>query len=268
MQMLASHQQCCAVGFEPIDNISLGFPADHRARLRWLELLWQPKRDDDVTWTRWKKDIEQASVFGQIGQIHSSLSGCRRDMRAVGLKARLSRLLSDSDATQHLQSLVWRQHVRILRLSRENGVKQTLAEYNRRHAGLGQFAAADGRASATEVKLDVFAQALRDVARSRQLTDRITALLSSDASPVLHIRYEDLLRNRSSTMSRIGSFLGLAADFGGDGSGGGGGYRKATPDRMCTAIANYAELCRAFVGTHHAADFDEPCDSRCAGAVS
>ena len=109
------------------------------------------------------------------------------------------------------------------------------------------------------MNLDHFASALRDVTRSRQLTDRVTALLRGVDAPVLDLYYEELLYNQTATMARIGRFLGV---FDGDFVDR-GGYRKATPDRLCAAIANYGEFCRAFVGTPHERDFDEACDTRC-----
>ena len=40
-------------------------------------------------------------------------------------------------------------------------------------------------------------------------------------------------------------------------------YSKATPDRLCAAIANYRAVCEAYQGTEHAQHFDEPCDTTC-----
>ena len=57
MQLLGSHPQACTVDFEPIDNISLGTPVDHAARLHWLELLWTPQRNNESSWTRWRATL-------------------------------------------------------------------------------------------------------------------------------------------------------------------------------------------------------------------
>ena len=68
------------------------------ARLRWLELLWG-SRQMDASWTQ---RLLEASVFGQQAQIRGSLSRCvaRPAVRAVGLKARLSRLLTSESPTE------------------------------------------------------------------------------------------------------------------------------------------------------------------------
>eukprot|EP00966_Prymnesium_polylepis_P109726 2539159-Prymnesium_polylepis.1 len=45
--------------------------------------------------------------------------------------------------------------------------------------------------------------------------------------------------------------------------GGGAAFRKATPDRLCRAVENYAELCRAYRRTEYAADLEDACDADC-----
>ena len=118
--------------------------------------------------------------------------------------------------------------------------------------------------------------------------------------PLLSLSYEEMLGEHAASIRRLAAFLGLpAADAsapatrggsgslsgGSDGSGGGGGggsgggggggggstggtaaaprYSKATPDRLCAAIANYRAVCEAYKGTEHAPHFDEPCDTLC-----
>ena len=56
---------------------------------------------------------------------------------------------------------------------------------------------------------------------------------------------------------------GAASDRGGVPDVSSPAYRKATPDRLCRAVENYAELCAAYQRTPHAADFEEPCNSGC-----
>ena len=100
--------------------------------------------------------------------------------------------------------------------------------------------------------------------------------------PLLSLSYEEMLGEHAAAMRRLAAFLGLSAAAssdsatgGGEGSvsdggggGGGGGaapprYSKATPDRLCAAIANYRAVCEAYKGTEHAPHFDEPCDTLC-----
>ena len=89
MQELGSFPEVCAIGFEPIDNISMASAADHTLRLRWLRTLWTPRRRSATEWTGWQAALQQASVFGQDGAIRRSLAGCRREEAlAFGLKVR------------------------------------------------------------------------------------------------------------------------------------------------------------------------------------
>ena len=43
----------------------------------------------------------------------------------------------------------------------------------------------------------------------------------------------------------------------------GGAYRKATPDRLCDAVSNYATLCREYARGSYSSFFDTPCDAPC-----
>ena len=40
-------------------------------------------------------------------------------------------------------------------------------------------------------------------------------------------------------------------------------YRKATPDRLCEAVSNYAELCAKYRKSDLAQFFTEPCSTPC-----
>ena len=117
------------------------------------------------------------------------------------------------------------------------------------------------------------------VSRSRRLASRV--LTYAPRQPLLSLSYEEMLGEHAAAMRRLADFLGLraaassaSATGGGegavsDGGGGGGGgaapprYSKATPDRLCAAIANYRAVCEAYQGTEHAQHFDEPCDTTC-----
>mmetsp|Transcript_28419 Transcript_28419/g.59732 ORF Transcript_28419/g.59732 Transcript_28419/m.59732 type:complete len:344 (-) Transcript_28419:1019-2050(-) len=143
MQQLATHPHACIVGFEPVDNISMNTANDHEARLRWLRHLWTPHRSNRSEWASWQRRLERLSIFGQSVAIHSSLSACDwRVASAFGLKARLSRMLSDATSVEKLSALLRSHDVRVMHLSRRNRIKQALAEYRRLHAGKGQFVAA------------------------------------------------------------------------------------------------------------------------------
>ena len=164
MQELGALPEVCAIGFEPIDNISMASVADHTLRLRWLRTLWTPQRGSASEWVDWQAALQRASVFGQDDAIRRSLGGCRRtDAVAYGLKARLSRLLSDEPSVARVAALMVEQGVRVVRLSRRNVIKQALAEYRRLHAGLGQFRrrGANASISSIEVELRLFKRALQ-----------------------------------------------------------------------------------------------------------
>ena len=164
MQELSALPEVCAIGFEPIDNISMASAADHTQRLRWLRTLWTPQRASASEWLDWQAALQRASVFGQDDAIRRSLARCRRaDTVAYGLKARLSRLLSDEPSMVRVAALMAEQGVRVVRLSRRNVIKQALAEYRRLHAGLGQFRRRGANASipSIEVELRLFKRALQ-----------------------------------------------------------------------------------------------------------
>lgn len=127
------------------------------------------------------------------------------------------------------------------------------------------------------VRLHMHVHVFQAVSRSRRLASRVLAY--APHQPLLSLSYEEMLGEHAAAMRRLAAFLGLSAAAssdsatgGGDGSvsaGGGGGvaaaprYSKATPDRLCAAIANYRAVCEAYKGTEHAPHFDEPCDTLC-----
>ena len=288
MSELAAHPQLCVVQFEPIDNITMASAADHAARIRWLSTLWAPQRADGGAWARWKSALVAASVFGQLPAIEASLARCNRTAAvAFGLKARLSRLLSHEPSLQQLAALMAVRGVRVVQLSRRNRVKQALAEYRRLHAGLGQFraaadggggggdagggggAAADGAPSA-HVELALFEKAVTAVRRSHRLTERVTPYLQK--LPALKIAYEELLYEHAASVRRVLHFLlgehalplpAAAAAAAPAPPPGSTTYRKATPDRLCEAVSNYAELCAKYRKSDLAQFFTEPCSTPC-----
>lgn len=278
MQVLAEHPRVCAVHFEPIDNISMASSADHAMRLRWLETLWSsPESTSSASWEAWRSSLTAFSTFGQLSLIRASLGRCstRRPLIAFGLKARLSRLLGDRAAVAGLMKLTARRGVRVVHLSRRNLIKQAIAEYRRLHAGLGQFrtdapaSAGASALSAAAVQLPGFRRSLKAVERSRRLASQVVGLLGS--VPILAIDYEDLLAHNAERLAALAAFLSLppfalnkkARTAMPGGPTGGGGYVKATPDRLCAAVRNYAEICAAFAVGEYTGFFDEPCDTEC-----
>jgi hypothetical protein len=224
------------------------------------------------------KELEAISVFGQLPIIRQSLQHCdRRRSRAFGLKARLSRLLTDPSAIERLAQLMQRRGVRIIRLSRRNRIKQALAEYNRLHAGLGQFvrsgvlvgtphpdnatAAASAPAIGVKVDLERFGVALRAVERSRRLTGHVLSKLGIGGA--LSLEYELLLSGTDAALDQVADLLRLSPEpmlvqRRQEQAGGGGALRKATSDRLCLAVANYRQLCEAYLRTDYAHFFDLP----------
>ena len=82
---------------------------------------------------------------------------------------------------------------------------------------------------------------------------------------LLSLSYEALLSDHAEAMRRLAAFLGLdtAAAAAAAAPEAAPRYSKATPDRLCEAIANYGALCAQYRGTPHAQYFDEPCETRC-----
>ena len=261
---LAAHPQLCVVLFEPIDNVARTTAADHDLRLRWLDTLWTPPLRGAAAnvWSTWRTRMESASVFGQLPLISSSLQTCSSATIAFGLKARLSRFLNHGPSVQGLRKLLAQRRVRVLRLGRTNRIKQALTEYRRHRAGLGHFnASASSAASAVHVDLAAFERSLVEVERSHRLAGRVLAQLAP-GQPRLNLTYEELLHDHSAALSRVYHFLGVDPPPGAAADA----YRKATPDRLCAAVANYGALCRAYAhAAAYAPHFDEPCDSRCGG---
>lgn len=276
LQLLGSHPAICAIGFEPIDNISMSSASDHALRIRWLDRLWTPRIEGGEEWASWMSELQAASVFGQLPIIQQSLQRCDwRRSRAFGLKARLSRLLTAPRAIERLAQLVRRRGVRIIRLSRRNRIKQALAEYNRLHAGLGQFvrsgvaagthrpgnATASSHAMGVQVDLERFGVALRAVERSRRLTSHVLSELGLEKG--LSLEYELLLSETDAALGKVADLLRLSPEpmlvqQRQQQAGSGGALRKATSDRLCLAVANYRQLCQAYVRTDYAQFFDPP----------
>ena len=280
-QLLAAHPHLCVVLFEPIDNATLTSSADHEARLRWLDLLWSPPPSAAPAseWAAWRQRMVAASAFGQLPLIQQSLERCTPDSRAFGLKARLSRLLNHEAAVQGLRALLARRRVRVLRLERRNRIKQALTEYRRLYAGLGHFKAAreGGKQHAGQravVDLRLFRKSVKAVERSHKLATKVLTQLQP-SQPQLTLSYEAMLDEHAATMQRVAGFLGVeppaaapaAASTAGGGGGGDGAYRKATPDRLCAAVENYAELCGEWSHGAYAEHFEDPCDDRMCGAA-
>lgn len=273
MQLIGSHPQACTVGFEPIDNITMSSHSDHDARLHWLELLWRPLRDDNRSWTRWRAELQRSSVFGQFSQVSQSLETCEergaKQLVAFGLKARLSRLLNDEASVHSLTQLAAALHVRIIRMTRVNRIKQALAEYNRHHAGRGQFKSASAGAGSVAVMVDLklFARALREVERSHRLASIMLGKLLPH-QPILLLTYEDLLSRHEETIRAVTEFLHLSAtpilqSSQRPVSSNSSMLRKATPDRLCEAVSNYKQLCSRYLGTAYARFFGEACATSC-----
>ena len=277
VQELSRTAQVCLVLFEPIDNVTLASRADHQARLRWLETLWTPPKPTEsaAAWADWRERVVAASIFGQLPLVRESLARCTPQSVVFGLKARLSRLLTHEDAMAGLRTLLQRLQVRVLRLGRRNRIKQALTEYRRLHAGLGHFRAAhDGAASAAAhaVDLHLFRSSLRAVERSHRLASRVLKSLAPQ-QPLLELTYEELLNDHEPTMGQLHHFLSLqpmappALPLAAAGAAmpSRGTYVKATPDRLCDAVENYAALCRAYRQAYGSC-FDEPCDCQSASA--
>ena len=63
MQELGALPEVCAIGFEPIDNISMASAADHTLRLRWLRTLWTPQRGSASEWLDWQAALQRADLI-------------------------------------------------------------------------------------------------------------------------------------------------------------------------------------------------------------
>ena len=269
IEELSAHPQICVVLFEPIDNISLASARDHNARLHWLRILWTPPvaTAGPAEWRSWRARLEAASVFGQLRLVRESVRRCSPRSVAFGLKARLSRLLTRDASMAALRELMGQRGAHLIRLSRRNRVKQALAEYRRLYAGLGQFrAAANATASvvAAHVDLPLFRRSLHAVERSHRLAERVVGRLAAVAR--LDLTYEALKDEHEATVGRVADFLRVPPRVRPP-DGAGRGYAKATPDRLCAAVGNYAELCEALASEAAFAPFlDGPCDAPCVGA--
>ena len=242
--LIQEHPQACTVHFEPIDHISLASAEDHRARLRWLEILWTPPEPaaPPDAWAAWRAHLEAASVFGQRPLIRQSLRRCSGGGASVafGLKARLSRLLSHPAVLGELRALRARRGVHAIRLSRRNRIKQTARRVP---------AAACGPWPAP----------------CSVLRAPCPAADASEAAPRLTHDYEQLLGAHEATLERVRAFLRLAPPPPPTAANAAAGIRtfvKATPDKLCAAVSNYGELCTAYAagGAGEYAPFlDEPC---------
>ena len=158
-------------------------------------------------------------------------------------------------------------------------------------ASSSSAAAASAKVATTAVRVDLkrFRQSVAAVERSHRLASKVLAQLEP-SQPLLALGYEQLLSGQAEVMRRVEAFLGLAdASSGGAGAAGASGagaaasgagaaasapppaavYRKATPDRLCAAVLNYAALCREWWHGRYAEYFDEPCEAACgAGSTS
>ena len=108
------------------------------------------------------------------------------------------------------------------------------------------------------------------VRRSHRLTDRVTPYLQK--LPALKIAYEELLYEHAASVRRVLHFLlgehalplpAAAAAAAPAPPPGSTTYRKATPDRLCEAVSNYAELCAKYRKSDLAQFFTEPCSTPC-----
>ena len=238
-------------------------------------------------WSDWRRRLIAASTFGQLPLIRRSLGRCTAASRSFGLKARLSRLLTHEGAMRGLRELLARKRVRLIRLERRNRIKQALAEYRRLHAGLGHFTSRSTSAGSRQVDVDLrlFRKSVAAVERSHRLASKVLTYLQP-AQPLLTLSYESLLTEHDASVRRVEDFLALASPAAAaanphaaaanaeaervspdDGAapveGAPQAYHKATPDRLCAAVRNYAALCREWWHGQYAEFFDEPCEAAC-----
>ena len=116
--------------------------------------------------------------------------------------------------------------------------------------------------------LPQFAGTLGAVERSGRLATRVLDKLKLPPAAVLRLTYERLQHEHAESMRLIAEFLRLPAQRASDGSAAAAvpaavPYRKSTPDRLCVAVRNYAELCAAYASSKWARWLELPCDAAC-----
>lgn len=178
--------------------------------------------------------------------------------KTPGFKMRPKHIL-DPAMRQKWRDLVKEYDTHIIWQYRENIFKQAVGEYTHRYLNdTSVVEGIDGKLSAEErckigagcrfrvENYDFFHGLLRDAMNNdRLIAKAVNSITSGSDKCTLALPYESYLYDREGVMRRLFNFLGIRQEMHAP------TRAKATKDSMCSAVANYGDLCREFYGCHN-----------------
>lgn len=239
LNTLGSSPKVLVAGYEPLEWMH--WKVDDATKLAWTELAWNaPERNDAAAMEAWFEAMESNPQWVDTE---------KRDFEGVGFK------MSAPAVTDH-QSLVKLADgvgAVVVVMVRRNRVKHALSLYRSHEEDKHQFRD-EGIMAASSVDPRVFRKWLRLSCKAHAAAEKFTRLarrlMGEDRVHVF--AYEDFVddEGKAETVQRLGSVFRLDPE-----SLSYSRYRKATPDSLSEAIANFDELFRTFRWSKHRHDF-------------
>jgi hypothetical protein len=227
--------------FEPLEWWA--WQADSEEKLAWLDHAFSPPAErSGPAFEAWLKGLEVAPGFERL---------YGREFSSVGLKMTCGAIPD----TAKLLDLLGERATKLVILQRRNRIKHALSLYRYHEEQKSQFDRAGVRPP-TRLKRRRFDYWVHDSIRlhddSKAFKDQAEKALG--ASAVVGVQYEEFVdaEGKVEVIDRLSDFLEIespALDP--------GGFQKATPDDLRSAVVNYAQLQRWYRGTPLAVHFDE-----------
>ena len=205
-------------------------------------------KTDNERFNQLRTATEQVAWFREFYELEGSADlhthiGSKQNVLAVRDFPALARLLSEN-------------HIRIVRLRRENVVKSAVsqmraeqfAELTKKKCGVASWAVRHGdeKLGATKLNLDML---LRRIELIESLQKRL--MMAFEAADVADVEYEELNTTLPVVVRRIRNFLELPDTPVSI------PYVKATPDALDEAVENFSEMCQRLSGTRWAEQVNE-----------
>jgi hypothetical protein len=241
IETLGSVASVVIPAFEPLEWWA--WQAGSEEKLAWLRHAFSPPAERTGSpFEAWLEGLEVAPGFEQL---------YGRDFSLVGLKMTCG-AISDTAA---LLDLLRERATKLVILQRRNRIKHALSLYRYHEEQKSQFERAGVRPP-TRLKRRRFDYWVQDSIRLHDDSEAFKnqAETALGTSAVVTVQYEEFVdaEGKVEVIDRLSSFLEIeppALDT--------GGFEKATPDDLRSAVVNYAQLQRWYRGTPQAIHFDE-----------
>ena len=241
IETLGSAASVVVPAFEPLEWWA--WQAESGEKLAWLHHAFSPPAErTGPPFEDWLEGLEVAPGFEQL---------YGKDFSSVGLKMTCGAIPD----TAALLDLLRERATKLVILQRRNRIKHALSLYRYHEEQKSQFERAGVRPP-TRLKRRRFGYWVQDSIRlhedSEAFKDQAETALGAPA--VVGVQYEDFVdaEGKVEVIDRLSGFLEIEAPALDT-----GGFEKATPDDLRSAVVNYAQLHSWYRGTPLAVHFDE-----------